>query len=43
MYSPFVEQLNSSVIKFVYEAKEADTLVGDTDFHARKHRTSNSA
>jgi len=29
--------------RFGYEAKEADTLVGDTDFHARKYRTSNSA
>jgi RHS repeat-associated protein len=39
-YSPFGELLNTSVLKFGYEGKEADTLVGDTDFHARKYNPS---
>jgi len=37
-YSPFGERLNAGSVRFGYEAKEADSVVGDTDFTARKYR-----
>jgi RHS repeat-associated protein len=38
-YSPFGELLTGGTrTRFGYEGKEADTLVGDTDFHFRKYR-----
>ncbi len=37
-YSPFGEQLNASRVRFGYEGKEQDSLVGDTDFHFRKYK-----
>lgn len=37
-YSPYGSPLNNSVVRYGYEGKEADSLVGDTDFHARKYR-----
>jgi RHS repeat-associated protein len=36
--TPFGAPLNSSIIRYGYEGKEADSLVGDTDFHARKYK-----
>jgi len=37
-YSPFGERLNNSNMRLGYEGKEADTVVGDTDFAARRYR-----
>jgi RHS repeat-associated protein len=41
-YSPFGEQLSGGgKARYGYEAKEFDSVVGDTDFHARKYLPSN--
>jgi len=37
-YSPFGEQLSKSSVRYGYEGKESDSLVGDTDFSFRKYK-----
>jgi len=38
-YTPFGQQLSSSVVRYGYEAKEQDSILGDTDFNFRKYNS----